>query len=177
MKFGDSQLIESVLEIVRKRFGVPVILQTESFDFNGGHDPARNQTNSNWILKQLLDRFPSSQSKILGLTERDLYCPVLTYVFGEAALGGQVAVVSSHRFHNELYGLGENREVLKSRLLSEVVHELGHTFGLIHCQYQGCVMYPSTYVEDIDIKPNSFCDACSQFLSDSVALQSGLSES
>ena len=92
MKFGDSQLIESVLEIVRKRFGVPVILQTESFDFNGGHDPARNQTNSNWILKQLLDRFPSSQSKILGLTERDLYCPVLTYVFGEAALGGQVAV-------------------------------------------------------------------------------------
>ena len=54
---------------------------------------------------------PSNGSKVLALTEHDLYCPVLTYVFGEATLGGPAAVVSSHRFHSEFYGLKADPDI------------------------------------------------------------------
>lgn len=166
LKFDDHELIEAVSEIVKKRFGAAVVVPTDRFEFNGGHDPIRNQVNSGWILEQLLSRYSSNGSKMLALTDQDLFSPVLTYVFGEAALGGQAAVVSSHRFHSEYYGLEANPVAVRARLLSEVVHELGHTFGLIHCRYQGCVMYPSSYVEDIDLKPNTFCDSCQKKLTE-----------
>jgi len=44
--------------------------------------------------------------------------------------------------------------------LKESVHELGHTFGLIHCSQPGCVMNSSTYVENIDQKSSEFCSLC-----------------
>ena len=40
------------------------------------------------------------------------------------------------------------------------MHELGHTFGLIHCLQPRCVMNASTYVENIDQKPAEFCSSC-----------------
>ncbi len=164
LKFDHKELLEAVGAIVKERFGVSVILLTDTFTLTGGFDHIRNQVNSNWILDQLLNNFPGRNTKLLGLTELDLFSPVLTHVFGEATLGGQAAVVSSHRFHNEFYGLIPNNRMVRSRLLSEVVHELGHTFGLFHCQFQGCVMYPSSYVEQIDMRPDSFCDDCQELI-------------
>lgn len=38
-------------------------------------------------------------------------------------------------------------------------HELGHTFGLIHCQNADCVIRSSTYMEDIDQKSH-LCNRC-----------------
>jgi archaemetzincin len=40
------------------------------------------------------------------------------------------------------------------------VHELGHTFNLLHCADGRCVMASSTYVEQIDLKGERFCDRC-----------------
>jgi archaemetzincin len=45
-------------------------------------------------------------------------------------------------------------------LLKEAVHELGHTFGLIHCSQPKCVMNASTYVENIDQKSAELCFLC-----------------
>jgi len=94
----------------------------------------------------------------------DLYVPVLTYVFGEAQLNGKAAVVSSYRLRDELYGLPKNPQRLKERLEKEAVHELGHTFGLIHCRNPNCVMYATTYAEEIDLKSRNFCRVCSALL-------------
>ena len=38
-----------------------------------------------------------------------------------------------------------------------MVHEIGHTFGLLHCVDYQCVMHSSTSVEEIDVKGNNFC--------------------
>jgi archaemetzincin len=40
------------------------------------------------------------------------------------------------------------------------VHELGHTFGLIHCDQARCVMTRSVNVLDVDAKTASFCEDC-----------------
>jgi archaemetzincin len=46
------------------------------------------------------------------------------------------------------------------RFQKEVIHELGHTFGLIHCHQPTCVMRSGTYVEDIDQKEQHLCAKC-----------------
>ena len=90
----------------------------------------------------------------------DLYIPILTFVFGEAQLGGAGALVSYHRLRQEFYGLPPDADVLANRLLIETVHELGHTLSLTHCQDYRCAMAPAHAVEWIDIKDSGFCEDC-----------------
>jgi archaemetzincin len=138
-------------QIKRKKFGI---------NLNDVFDPNRGQFNSSLILRQLITAPPTDAERILGVLDVDLFIPILTFVFGEAQLKGIGAVVSVHRLHNRFYGLPENREATTDRLLKEAVHELGHTFGLIHCREPGCVMQSSTYVENIDQKSAEFCPLC-----------------
>jgi archaemetzincin len=164
LQFLDKDLLISISAILKDTFTLPVIFWDRFFTLEQGRDPIRNQYNSTWILSQLLKQAPEDSCKILGITEVDLYIPVLTYVFGEAQLNGKAAVVSSYRLRDELYGLPKNPQKLKERLEKEAIHELGHTFGLIHCRTPGCVMYPTTYAEEIDFKSKEFCKVCSDFL-------------
>ncbi|MDD5763017.1 MAG: peptidase M54, partial [bacterium] len=57
-------------------------------------EAGRNQHSSTKILKEMLKEIPPDALKILGVTDKDLCIPILTYVFGEAQLGGTVGVVS-----------------------------------------------------------------------------------
>ena len=55
----------------------------------------------------------------------------------------------------------KTRARLSNRIVKEGIHELGHTFGLIHCAALRCVMKTSTYVEEIDQKPAAYLqDSC-----------------
>lgn len=145
-------------------FRLPVLILPKPFPLDEGYDPVRNQYNSSWILSRLLELVPDENCKILGVTGVDLYVPVLTFVFGEAQVEGKAAVVSSYRLRDELYGLPRNPERLKERLEKEAIHELAHTFGLIHCREPECVMHSYTYAEEIDFKSKDFCNACSTIL-------------
>jgi archaemetzincin len=143
-------------------------LQTKRKEFKinikDAFDPGRAQYNSSLILRQLITTPPPDAEKILGVLDVDLFIPILTFVFGEAQLKGIGAAVSTHRLHNEFYGLPENREETNDRLLKEAIHELGHTFGLIHCLQPRCVMNSSTYVENIDQKPAELCPLCQKIM-------------
>ena len=97
--------------------------------------------------------------KVLGIAEVDLFIPILTFVFGEAQLDGPGAIVSMHRLNNKFYGMPENNALLVQRIVKESIHELGHTFGLLHCSSPGCVLNSSTYVEDIDQKSDELVPA------------------
>jgi len=90
----------------------------------------------------------------------DLFIPILTYIFGQAYLNGRTGIASLYRFSNERYGMKKDDKILLDRFRKEVIHELGHTFGLIHCHIPVCVMRSSTYVEDIDQKSPNFCAGC-----------------
>lgn len=127
-------------------------------------DPSRDQYASRAVLAALLAERRDGAERILGVTGLDLFVPVLTYVFGEAQLGGPAAVVSSCRLANEFYGMPVDAESLQERLEKEAVHELGHTYGLVHCPDGLCVMRSSTYVEEIDLKDVGFCPSCARAL-------------
>jgi len=124
------------------------------------YHPERKQYHSTEILQAMSKRVMRRTWRLLAVTDVDLYVPILTFVFGEALLGGRSAVVSYHRLRQEFYGLGRDRDVLARRLLTESVHELGHTMHLVHCSDHQCVMSASHAVEWIDIKESRFCRDC-----------------
>ncbi len=162
--FTDNDLLKHLTSVLFDAFKIPVSFLQDSFPLKEGYDPVRNQYNSTWILSQLLEKAPRENCKILGVTSVDLFVPVLTFVFGEAQLQGKAAVVSTYRLRDELYGLPPNPERLKERLAKEAVHELGHTFGIVHCRDPRCVMHSYTYAEEIDFKSKDFCSSCSVLL-------------
>jgi archaemetzincin len=98
--------------------------------------------------------------RVLGITGVDLYIPILTFVFGEAQMGGPCALVSFHRLRQEFYGLPEDRALLVERVIKESVHEVGHTLDLTHCDDYSCAMAPSHAVEWIDLKEAAMCPSC-----------------
>lgn len=158
----EERLLLSLEQGIFRTFKIQTRIRHRHFDLSPAHDPIRDQYNSSGLLLQLINDILPGTSKILGVTELDLFIPIFTYLFGEAQLNGVGAVVSTHRLHNQFYGIPENEELLRNRLLKESIHELGHTFGLIHCFSLRCVMNTSTYVEQIDQKLDSFCRSCEQ---------------
>lgn len=150
-------------EAVRDRMvadsGAPVkeiVLPGVEFAF----DPGRRQFRSTDVLEMLVRHCPADALKLLAITERDLFVPVLTFVFGQAQLAGRVAVVSLARLRQEFYGLAPNAEVFLERAAKEALHETGHTFGLVHCADRSCAMSLATNVRHIDEKQAAWCAAC-----------------
>lgn len=138
-------------------------------DTQGAYDPTRRQYNSTQLLAKLLELNLAEGNKMLGVTEVDLFIPILTFVFGEAQLGGRVALISAHRLRPQFYGLPENKKLFYSRCEKEANHELGHTRGLTHCRSHDCVMHVSNSVEQVDLKHSSFCATCDATINNLVA--------
>lgn len=160
----DHALLEPLAEGLTQRLRVACSIQPDGLEAEFAFNPLRRQYHSSEILKKILSRPPSTDWKVLGVTEIDLYIPVLTFVFGEAQLADGGAVVSAHRLRQEFYGLPPDPELLHERLLKEALHELGHTYGLHHCADYTCVMSAANGVERIDLKRPEFCPACAQLL-------------
>jgi archaemetzincin len=126
------------------------------------YDARRGQHSSTRLLAWIGERLPADASKALGLTDVDLFIPILTFVFGEAQLGGRAAVASCARLGGTP---GKNGAALL-RLAKEAAHELGHTLGLLHCEQSGCVMSRSASLADVDRKGTGLCRDCRLRLQD-----------
>jgi archaemetzincin len=160
----DRALLEPLAEGLTRSLQVVCSIQPEHLEPEFAFNPLRRQYHSTEILKKILQRPPSESWKVLGVTEMDLYIPVLTFVYGEAQLAAGGAVVSTHRLRQEFYGLPTDPQLLQERLLKESLHELGHTYGLRHCPDYTCVMSSSNAVERIDLKSAEFCLNCAQII-------------
>ena len=152
-------LMEQLAAALARTFHSPCRIRPQTFDLAFARDERRGQHYSTAIL-QRLEQVADSSARVLAVTDRDLYVPVLTFVFGEAQLEGNCAVVSTARLHDEFYGMPPRLDVLRERLFKEAAHELGHTFGLRHCPDWSCVMSSSHGVELLDVKGAEFCRSC-----------------
>jgi len=156
---ADHDAIAAIEDSLALTFALPLRrIELPPVDF--ALDARRNQYSSAAVLEMLMRVCPPDAVKLIGVTGRDLFIPVLTFVFGHAQLSGRVAVVSLARLRQEFYGLEPNRDVLLRRARKEALHEAGHTFGLVHCTDRSCAMSLSTGVQQIDRKEASYCPAC-----------------
>jgi archaemetzincin len=150
-----AELAVQVAPILR----MPCQVRPERLDVAFAYDRNRNQYHSTAIL-QAMQPLVEAGARLLAVTSHDLYVPVLTFVFGEAQLTGSCAVVSLHRLREEIYGLPPREDLMRERLVKEAIHELGHTYGLRHCDDWRCVMTSSHAVERLDVKGAQFCILC-----------------
>jgi len=156
----DHGLADNLCAVLEQAFHVPCRLLLGCLDPEFAFHPERQQYHSSEILLRLQDFVTADCLRVLGIGTVDLYIPILSFVFGEAQMGGPCAVVSTHRLSQEFYGLSPDKERLRERLVKEAVHELGHTFALTHCDDYRCAMASSHAVEWIDLKETSFCASC-----------------
>jgi archaemetzincin len=123
----------------------------------------RNQYLSTSILRALAELNECKvHEKTLGIVDHDLYVPGLNFVFGEASR--TAAIISLTRLRQEWYGLAGDSDLFRRRVLTEAVHELGHTYGLSHCRNSKCVMFFSNSLMDTDRKGPEFCLECRRTL-------------
>ena len=127
-------------------------------------DLRRKKFNSTILLELLIRLRAYPGSRILGITDHDIFKPDLNFVFGQAEPEFNVAVISLARLHESFYGKRENTELFTRRVVTEAVHEIGHTFGLPHCAAQQCVMFFSYTLDDTDTKGFQFCSKCMKLL-------------
>jgi archaemetzincin len=155
-------MLTALREALEFEFGLSSSIGHFSFSLDSAYDPHRKQYNATRLWRQVLSAREGSLHKLLVITDYDLFIPVLTFVFGEAQLGGRAGIVSACRLHESFYDLPPNDDLLFSRLLKETIHEIGHLYGLRHCYTPGCVMGPSTAIAGVDLKSEKFCIECLQ---------------
>jgi len=167
LSLGDVE--EEVLETLKSRLAEIFHLTVEIHDGMNippkAYNLRRKQHSSSDILDELHKLVSSNEKKkFLAITGVDLFVPQLNFVFGEAELGGQFAIISLARLQQSFYGLPDDRALFLERTVKEAVHELGHTFGLRHCPDQECVMHFSNSLVDTDRKKALFCFSCLKIL-------------
>ncbi|HST59088.1 MAG TPA: matrixin family metalloprotease, partial [Longimicrobium sp.] len=129
-------------------------------------DPATGLYRSIYLMHALIDRRGPVRRRdvprwTLAIADAGLCAAGVGRVFGEAELNGCCCVVGLAPLRS---GSGADSDVLRARLLTEALHELGHLAGMEHCRRTSCVMYPSLHIADTDLKGAAFCAVCTPAL-------------
>jgi archaemetzincin len=161
--FGGVANINNSSSLLSSPFLIPT---TTTIPPSYLYDERRKQWISNKILEWLLQNYnPGSNTKFLAMFDFDAYSGNLNFVLGEAHLGGRDAAIYLSRLRQEFYSKNaDTSSLFEQRVIKESVHELGHTFGLNHCEKGKCVMHFSNSLRDTDVKHHRFCERCNNIL-------------
>ena len=163
----DSSLTDSIGREVKRIFGyrTEVVPFFDQLDFALNFE--RQQYYSTMILEKLAAMASARAVKLLGITTVDLFIPILTYVYGEAQIGGVACIISTCRLSEGISSSGSGQR-LHDRAVKEALHELGHTFKLRHCPERSCIMHYCRSIQDVDRKSDHLCRHCHVLLEDEL---------
>lgn len=162
-----SSWLHAVEDAVARIFNFSISVHPLLEDISFAFDPDRDQYHSTEILNHLSPLLPETAVRILAITDVDLFIPILTYVYGEAQLGGTAAILSVHRLIQRPVRSDSDR-LIRDRIAKEAVHEIGHTFHLKHCPDPACIMHYCRGIKDVDQKTDQLCRYCRVLLSDAM---------
>ena len=152
---------------IHRTFGFQAEIKSLLQDVNFAYNLTRDQYHSTAILEKLASTSPSQAIKVAAITNKDLFIPILTHVYGEAQIAGKACIVSTFRLQEGL-SIATIEEEFENRIVKEVLHELGHTFNLRHCNDKSCIMHYCRSIRDVDRKSDQLCRYCKILLEDEL---------
>jgi archaemetzincin len=170
----DEHLLNKLKQELELTFKRKVEAKIKITNLRSFYNSRRNQYSSSQLLSRLRKMERNPEDKILGIVDVDLFSPGWEFIFGEAEINSGIGMLSLFRLKPENYGHKRNAKLLKGRTLKEAVHELGHLFGLLHCESPDCVMYFSTDLKYVDHKKLDFCSECQSKLNKSFPKRIGV---
>lgn len=168
----ESEVLTYVTVNLTKAFSARLsVIKTPRDALRDCLNVTRGQLNASRVLRLVagLRDLSGSGGVALGLVPDDAYVEGLNFVFGLASQYQAAAVVFLERLKDK-YGLPKgmsgyvDKDTYLGRVLKEVMHELGHVFGLDHCMNRRCVMAFSNSIMDTDRKEWRYCQACAERL-------------
>jgi len=132
-----------VLELLKDAFAFKI--KAKELDIPlAAYNPFRKQFSAQLLLDYVVERY--KDGLVFAIIDEDIYDSNYNFVFG-LAYPFRGAIVSTYRLKNF------------ERIKKEVLHEMGHVFGLGHCNNY-CVMRFSNSVFEVDEKPDKYCENC-----------------
>lgn len=152
----EEEPVRSIISRLEREFGFPVkVLEARPAVDPEWKDPERNQYPALRVFEAAAAYAPENSARFLAFFPEDLYIGQMGFVFGLAHPDSKGALVSQFRL------LSGEKSRQAERLYGEALHELGHTFGLKHCDPETpCVMRVARTVRAADARPNEFDPAC-----------------
>jgi archaemetzincin len=162
----DAGLLLEVRRGIEKAFGPIDIVVLEPCELPAmAYYPPRGRYRAEKLLQYLDSVRNRAHTKILGLTSKDISTTKGEHVdwgiFGFANLNSPACVVSTFRLKS-----GQpSEELFVQRVRRVVNHELGHTFGLLHCDQAGCLMRDAMgSIKTVDDGTGEFCIRCTRHI-------------
>lgn len=160
--------LSAIAAVLAAFFATPVDVLTRE-RFPEAHMPRRVahghfQYDARALLDRVVVRLPGSAHSMLTLVNVDLFVwPEQQYAFGWSTLRNRLGVAGFSRLDPGVHGgvaLDDPGPVLLRRGLRVAVHEVGHMFGLGHCQVFRCAMNGISDHEELDATPLRLCPLC-----------------
>ncbi|MDY6779252.1 MAG: archaemetzincin family Zn-dependent metalloprotease [Halobacteria archaeon] len=159
----DGDVLDEARDVLIDKYDADPVVRSPVPVPNDAYDSQEGQYNAERLIDLAME--VGGGNKNVAVTSKDLFYRKRNYVFGLAYLNGEGCVVSTHRLRMSADG-GERieGETVLDRVRKEVVHEVGHTLGLQHCDNEMCVMSFSQTVEGVDTKFERTCPRCNPSL-------------
>jgi len=158
---GFTELADRVSRTFKARITTKMI----DFPLTRSFRAERKQYDADILLDELSHQI-ISEGPMVFLVREDIFSEPMNFVFGLTR--GKACIVSLARLDPRFYDPAEDNAIanarFKERILKEVLHELGHSLGLPHCEDKRCTQVFSDCIDGVDFKEKSFCAKCRKAL-------------
>jgi len=147
---------------LHETFHTDIEIRHRVADLRYAYDSKRKQYISPRMLSHLHSVRRGHNDKILAVADVDMYSPGYDFVYGEADIKAGIATLSINRLVSENQSVQTTPGLIAERVIREATHEVGHLFGLGHCNNSTCVMRTCTCLEEVDAANGGLCKDCAE---------------